>query len=204
MAITIYDEKVENNGSDSTGRLSATEANQIRTALIDTDERVDDVETDIAALEAADVSLDTRLDTAEADINAAEASIAALVKSSVITCGGNIQTTATGHYLWPLFHPGTLGTTEVAIVIPFACTIRKMRVFTPSTAGGATCTLTLRKNGSNTSVTCSIAIGAGTASDLVNTASFAAGDRLSVFVVQGGGASVALNNTVCSFELVPT
>lgn len=59
MSITIWDAKVENNGADASGRLSANEANQVRTALLDIDGRVEDLESAGWSGDALPVSLGT-------------------------------------------------------------------------------------------------------------------------------------------------
>lgn len=82
-------------------------------------------------------------------------------------------------------------------MVPAACTIRSfyLRTTTTQSAGGAL-VFTIRKNGVNDSVTISIAAStaANTFSDLVNTTTFAAGDRIGLNVVNNGsGTSAAIN-----------
>ena len=52
---------------------------------------------------------------------------------------------------------------------------------------GASWTVTVRKNGANTSVTCTISGAATSCTDSSHTASFSAGDTLSIRIVGAGG-----------------
>ena len=55
------------------------------------------------------------------------------------------------------------------------------------TAAGKNWILTVRKNGANTSVTCTVVGPATTCSDSTHTASFNAGEDLSISIVASGG-----------------
>ena len=68
------------------------------------------------------------------------------------------------------------------------------------TPGGTTFTYTLRKNSGGAAITCSIAAGAKTCSDLTNTASYAAGDTIDVQVQRTLGTG-ALNNATFQVQL---
>ena len=84
-----------------------------------------------------------------------------------------------------LYH--TSGTSESYLQFPMpAGTVRQLRVRVPIAAGAAgsgnTWRFTVHKNGSPTSVTCSIFETASSCSDLANYATFAAGDLISLRV----------------------
>lgn len=79
-----------------------------------------------------------------------------------------------------------VATTENEAQIPMpACVLRNLRVSVDTApAAGQTVTVTIRKNGVATGITCQCTNGGGrTASDTANSASFSAGDLLSVQVV---------------------
>lgn len=69
---------VKESGSGNTGWVAKGVSASVTSALAALDTRLDTAETDIDALEAADVALDARLDTAEADITALETADTAL------------------------------------------------------------------------------------------------------------------------------
>jgi hypothetical protein len=74
--------------------------------------------------------------------------------------------------------------------MPFAGTFRKLyvRIQSFGTAPvGASVTYTLRKNGSDTAITCSVVAAAFTCSDTSNSVTFAAGDAISLQWQAGGG-----------------
>lgn len=83
--------------------------------------------------------------------------------------------------------------TNRQILMPAACTARDLFIRTGSTQGAQPATLTLRKNGSATGLTITIAANAtaNTFEDVTNTASFAAKDLWAFEVVQTAGATSA-------------
>lgn len=96
----------------------------------------------------------------------------------------------------------TINTTELGIPVP-ACTIKNLRVWIVGNAGITDHKVYIRKNASNTAVmvTGTASAGGTLTSDLVNTASFAAGDILSVSFVLGANGSYSGTCSV-SFEML--
>ena len=84
------------------------------------------------------------------------------------------------------YQNGVESGTELEVSIPMpACRIRNLRgIFDATPAAGQTMTVTVRKNGVATAVTCQFTNGgANEATDLVNEVTFAADDRLSIEAV---------------------
>jgi len=76
---------------------------------------------------------------------------------------------------------------EKLSVVPFAGTISKLTAFTEAApTAGKSWTYLVYKNGSSTSLTCTIADAANGCSDAVNTVTLAAGDRIGV-TIRGTG-----------------
>jgi hypothetical protein len=74
-------------------------------------------------------------------------------------------------------------------IIPTAGTVKNFYVLAQQGPGtGNSWTMTLRKNGANTSVTCTISNLATQCSDTTHTAVFAAGDLISIGITGDGGA----------------
>ncbi len=78
-------------------------------------------------------------------------------------------------------------TTEVKFIVPVGGNISKLVVALDGTPGaGKSYAVTLRKNGSDTGVTCTVADTNTTCGDLINSSTFAAGDFVSVSIVPSG------------------
>lgn len=85
-------------------------------------------------------------------------------------------------------------------VVTRAGTVKSMRCFLGTAPGGAdTAAFTVRKNGSDGAVTCTITGSATTCSDTSNSFTVAAGDRLSIKVVSSAGTAA---DATCAFEEV--
>jgi hypothetical protein len=84
-------------------------------------------------------------------------------------------------------------TTESNIeqIVPVGGTLSNLYVRLDGTPGGASTgksyTFTVRKNGADTTVTCTILETATTCSDTTNSVTFNAGDRISIKTVASGG-----------------
>lgn len=89
--------------------------------------------------------------------------------------------------------PGYVGaaadTTEVFMVMPIACKLSNLYVFGTGNSTGGTTTVTVRKNGVDQALTCTVSSGAATANDTTHSVTFAAGDRLSIKIVSNSGVS---------------
>mgnify|MGYP003658086684 CR=1 FL=1 len=102
-------------------------------------------------------------------------------------------------------HDATVGSTETtaASLIGRACNATALyaSVVTAPT-GSETDAFTLMKNGSATTITCTITGSATTANDTAHTVSYAAGDTISLRVVYSSGSpSTWSNNGVVMFEV---
>jgi hypothetical protein len=79
--------------------------------------------------------------------------------------------------------------------------VKKLRITRLATpAGGTSVAYTLRINGVNSAVTCTMGNGPVIASDLVNSAAVVPGDYVEVTVAVASGAP-ADSNTIASFEM---
>ncbi len=104
-------------------------------------------------------------------------------------------------FLRPAFGGATADTTEAFVVMPFAGKMSNFYVAV-GTAGSTDSTVyTVMKNGSATTITCSLASGATTGNDTTHTATFAAGDKLSVKIVSGAAISPAAALPAASFQV---
>lgn len=96
---------------------------------------------------------------------------------------------------------------EAAVNVPVAVptTVTKLYVATGTAPGGAaTITFTLRKNGFDTVVTCTITGAAVTANDTTHSIAFVAGDLWDIKIVMGGGAT-STTSLMCTVDaLVPS
>jgi len=122
-------------------------------------------------------------------------------KSTIPLFFGGASTTAdtTSRYCRPGFTSAAIDTTEVYVVAPLAGKISNMYIkcTTGSTTQGWT--VFVRKNTANTTITATVAAAATTGSDLVDSATVAAGDLLSVSLVGVAGITVAPVNFIISF-----
>jgi hypothetical protein len=94
-------------------------------------------------------------------------------------------------WLWPGFAQAEDGSIEVEIEIPFACTLSKLRARVKVVSGGSgeSTSVTVRKNGVSTTVTCSIGHAGTNASDTTHSVACVAGDRVSMQVDYAGSFS---------------
>jgi len=97
----------------------------------------------------------------------------------------------------------TLGSTDVGSLFPVAGTLSNLTFYVPIQPGGsATRTGTLRKNSTNTTMTCTIAAGSNSCTDSTNSISFAVGDDAK-FRESFTGTPAASNGS-WSFVFTPT
>jgi hypothetical protein len=93
--------------------------------------------------------------------------------------GGNHSNQGSGVFLmpWDITQSGTEGNVNV----PVSSGTASKLVFTVSAAlTGATATITVRQNGSDTALTCTIPDGGSSCTNLVDSVTFADGDLLSL------------------------
>lgn len=79
------------------------------------------------------------------------------------------------------------------IRVPYACTVRNLHTQVPGSATG-TRTYTVMVNGVASSITAAASGATTQAQDTTNTATLAAGDRLSIRIVTSGGSDVVTHN----------
>lgn len=90
---------------------------------------------------------------------------------------------------------------EVQIPMP-ACTLRNLRAMSHSAVAAGNTVLTVRKNGVDTGLTCSLGAGSRLASDTANSVVFAAGDLLSIKVVSGAATGTRTYNASVDVHLL--
>jgi hypothetical protein len=109
--------------------------------------------------------------------------------------GGNYSNTADGNFLSP-FNPSA-GSEENTNIPVSSGSAHKMLVNIGSTLGaGSSVTLTLRRNGVDTGLTCTVAEGESTCSNLVDVVSFADGDLFSVRYNEAGNPNSRVRFTI--------
>jgi hypothetical protein len=109
--------------------------------------------------------------------------------------GGNHSNQSTGVFLmpWDITQSGTEGNVNV----PVSSGTASKLVFNVSSAlSGATATITVRKNGANTTLTCTIPDGGSSCTDLVNTVAFADGDLLSLSYTETNNPNVRIKYSI--------
>lgn len=115
----------------------------------------------------------------------------------------------TTYFAWVNFITTAANTTERWIPVPSAGKIAKLRVIAGVAPAGGSVTFTVRKKtagggagaGSDTALTCTLALGATLATDLSNSFTVAAGDEISVKIVENAGYSGSAARIMISMEL---
>lgn len=82
---------------------------------------------------------------------------------------------------------------EVQVPMP-ACTLKNLRAASETTLPASSTTVTVRKNGVDTALTCTLTTSGRTSSDTSNSVTFAAGDLLSIKIVSGATAGTRYYN----------
>jgi hypothetical protein len=103
--------------------------------------------------------------------------------------GGNYANTSNNNFLMPW--GGTTSATEANVNLPLPSGRASKLVvnLTAAPGAGGSATVTIRKNGSNTALSCTVAGTTTTCSDTVNSVTFGAGDLLSVLYTEAGAAA---------------
>ncbi len=105
-------------------------------------------------------------------------------------------------YMGGYLTSGDSGTeNEVQIPMP-ACVLRNLRIVSSTAVAATSTVVTVRKNGSDSSVTATVTNASRQASDTTNSITFAAGDLLSIKVVSGATTGTRTYNA--TFELFLT
>jgi len=125
------------------------------------------------------------------------------VRPKTILCyGGNVGAAASSMARWGLGTevPTVVDSNGGRIEILSAGRLKKLRVRRINTPGvGTSVVYTVRINGVNSTITCTMANGPTTATDLVNSAGVVPGDVVEINVAVGGGAP-ANDQTIVSLE----
>jgi len=98
---------------------------------------------------------------------------------------------------------GAAQSNEVQLSAPCTGTMRGLYVRCRTAPVGDSVVVTVRKSGSATALTCTVAVSATTASDTSNTVSVTAGDAISVSVTGGGSFSSGALDTLVAFTITP-
>jgi hypothetical protein len=126
------------------------------------------------------------------------------IAGTVLTFGvGDTTTSAAARYFAPGFIT-TASSTEIKIAISRPGTLRNLRVWAGAVGTDAqTVTFTVRKNGVDTTITCSLSNdAAGAASDTTHSVTVAQGDQISISIVKAAGVTAGQTNVCASLELV--
>ncbi len=136
------------------------------------------------------------------DINTAGAIISFSADSLTVSVG-------TSYFAFPWFITTVAPTTERWIALPRGGVLRNLRVICAVAPAGGSVTFTVRKKtsgggtgaGSDTAITCTVALGATEAHDTSNTVSVADGDEISIKIVENAGYSGSMVRTLITVEL---
>jgi hypothetical protein len=112
----------------------------------------------------------------------------------MILAGGSDNTLSrtVTNFLGPFSVGWSATESDVQYAVPIAGTMSKLAaVASVAPTGGDSWAVTVRKNGANTSMTCTIASGTKRCDDGANTATFAAGDLISVSVLGAGNPAAS-------------
>ena len=122
---------------------------------------------------------------------------------AILTWGdASIATSTTTRYLTVGYDDGQAETTEGAYRIPFACTLKSLRIRARvAGTGAATLTYTLMVNGSPSTLTVVMSNTSQDGSDLANSVVVAAGDLISIRVTKSVGLTSSPGDIVASMEV---
>jgi hypothetical protein len=124
--------------------------------------------------------------------------------SAVLYWGNNnISTTTTARFLNPGFITSAAGTTTVRLRMPRTGTIKSLYIYHGTAGVGGNVTYTVRKNGTNQTLTCTLAASATTAADTTNSFTVAAGDLIDVTVTKAAAITTSPLNITATVEFVP-
>ncbi len=117
--------------------------------------------------------------------------------------GGDITAAGTGaRYMSPWYEPSNPGTTEVFIEDwPFACTISQLRGAWGPSGNSVNVDFVLRINAADSALTFTALSDAGSGSDLANSVSVSAGDRVSFVVRKSAATGTAMQEAQMSMRV---
>lgn len=128
--------------------------------------------------------------------------ITALASTDCLLWGNSsIGNSTTARFLAPGYTDNNAQTSTIQFRVPRAGTIRNLRVRSNTAGTGASnLTFTLRKNGTNQTLTCTYSNTAQDGSDLVNSFTVAAGDLIDIIVNKSASLSNSPQAVVASVE----
>ncbi len=103
--------------------------------------------------------------------------------------GGNYANTGTNNFLIPWGSTTNATEANANVPLPSGKASKLVVSLTVAPGAGQSATVTIRKNGVNTALTCTVSGTATTCSDLVNSVTFSNGDLLSVLYAEAGAAA---------------
>ena len=135
-------------------------------------------------------------------IASSELAIGLGISNSFLGFGASgVSSTTTTRYLWPWYEDSLAQTSAIQMRVPRACTLKNMRVRHNTTAGnGNNIVYTVRKNGTATALTVTLASTASDGSDTTNTVSFAAGDLIDIEVTKASSIGTSPSNITVTIE----
>jgi len=125
------------------------------------------------------------------------------VGSIVHFAQNTIPADTTPRFMWPWADNDAWVGVEQVILVPVAGTLSKLRVRHDTIATDVNTAFTVRKNGIDTALTCTIAAAGQAASDTTNSVAVAAGDRVSVKIVNSGVTATTATGPRASMLFVP-
>jgi hypothetical protein len=105
-------------------------------------------------------------------------------------------------FLAPSADLALVGTAEIQIVMPRACTVRNIRLQCTAGVGAGTTTYTVRRNAASTTLVLTVNHTVTTGVSLTNPQAFAQGDRLSIQVTKSATPGTAQTNVSITLEMI--
>lgn len=123
--------------------------------------------------------------------------------ASVLHWGNSgVTTTTTARFLTPGFAPSNAQTTAIQYRVPFAGTLRNLRVRHNTVGTGANLVVyTVRINGAASALAVSMAANAADGSDLANVVTVAAGDLIDIQVTKAVALGGTPNDIIATLEI---
>jgi hypothetical protein len=144
------------------------------------------------------------VDTAQKQIEFARAVAAAAsapAVSLVTFSAGTAPADTSLNFLRPFGSNQNAGGMEISFRVPLDCIISRLYVQAANGPAGAGLTITVRKNGVDTLLACVLPVAGTQVADLLNSVTFAAGDRISVSCVGGVGISGTANQVYAAMKV---
>lgn len=132
-------------------------------------------------------------------------SSAATVKAVLLWGNNGVSSTTTTRYLMPCYEDALATTGAIQFRVPYAGTLKNLRVRHNTTAGnGNAIVYTLRVNSVASALTCSVNSTSADGSDVTNSVAVAAGDLLDIAVTKAASVGTSPSDIMASMELDAT